>query len=221
MRIICALFLLVLSELAVLPSGSGSINALGYVNLTVPPGLSLIANPLFNTVDSRLGSLLGSSSGYPAGAMIYLLRTNQYLIATFDAAQNGWQPDEVAQIPLLPGEGFFFRNPSSNVLTLTLVGEALQGHLTNSMPAGFSLRASMVPAQGSLDFLQFPGEPGDEVFVLNLKTQKYEGYFFDEFELRWVPTVPQLEVGQAFYVFKSHPRDWVQVFSISGGFNPP
>jgi hypothetical protein len=72
----------------------------------------------------------------------------------------------------------------------------------------------MVAAQGTLDRWEFPAEPGDEIFIWDTQAQRYDGYYFDDFELRWVPSPPPITVGSAFYVFKEKAADWVETFSI-------
>jgi hypothetical protein len=191
--------------------GFGSINTLGYVNVSVPPGFSLLSNPLINRVDSRIFKLFGGD--YPDGCKIFLLRSGGFITVEYFADSKEWLPAEYAAIELFPGEGFFFQNAGST-LTITFVGEVPQGTLTNHIPAGYSLRASMVPTQDTLDHWDFPAEPGDQVFILNPKTGGYTGYWFDEFELRWQPSPPPFTVGEAFYVFKGKAADWVETFSV-------
>jgi hypothetical protein len=48
-------------------------------------------------------------------------------------------------MPLVPGEGFWIRNPTDNPLLQDFHGDVLQGRLTNSLPAGFALAGSSVP----------------------------------------------------------------------------
>src|SRR5262249_10890421 len=152
----------------------GSINAVGYVNTALPPGFSLISNPLFNTVDSRLSSLFGGN--YADGSKIHLLRPDGFITVEYFANSKEWLPEEYAEIELFPGEGFFFFNAGSTAGLVTFVGEIFQGTLTNQIPAGYSLRGSMVPAQGTLDHWDFPADPGDQVFIFDSKKQQYEGY---------------------------------------------
>lgn len=201
---------LILTTLAIEP-GFGTVNAVGYVNVPVPPGFSLLSNPLINKADARISGLFRGD--YADGCQLFVLRPGGFVVAEYFADSQEWLPAEVAELKLYPGEGFFFLNVGKTV-TVTFVGEVPAGTLTNHIPAGFSLRASMVPVQSTLDRWNFPADPGDQVFVLNSLGQGYTSYTFDEFELRWLPSPPPITPGQAFYVFKQKPADWVEVFSI-------
>src|SRR5262245_57384389 len=79
-------------------------NAVGYVNTSLTPGLSLISNPL-SREDSRIADLFANSSIVPDGATIYVLGSTGYVTARFDASLSQWVPPETAEIELLPGEG--------------------------------------------------------------------------------------------------------------------
>src|SRR4051812_8902448 len=135
--------------------GVFSANAVGYVNLSLRPGLSLIANPLFYTNNS-IGFWLRHP---PAGTQGYRYTADSgYEISTFDETEDAWSNPDL-QVPI--GEGFFFRNPSETNYTQTFVGEVLQGTLINHLPAGFSTKGSLVPAAYTLSQHGIPGEAGD------------------------------------------------------------
>ena len=190
----------------------GGVTAVGYVNTSLPPGFSLISNPLINKTDSRIAALFPGD--YADGSKIHVLRSTGFVTVEYFADSKEWLPAEDAQIELFPGEGFFFENAGRTAGLVTFVGEMAQGSLTNHIPAGYSLRGSMVAAQGTLDRWEFPAEPGDEIFIWDTQAQRYDGYYFDDFELRWVPSPPPITVGSAFYVFKEKAADWVETFSI-------
>jgi hypothetical protein len=192
-----------------------SLNAVGYVNVTCPPGFSLIANPL-NTTNNSLNSLLPYNNGaIPVNTQIFKYGASGYQIATMDEFDLVWVPN----LTLDPGEGAFFKNTEGANKVLTFVGEVLQGKLTNSIPSGYSIRSSKVPQEGTLGAsaggvnLLVPGQPNDQVF-------KYtpSGYVistFDEFDLVWVPNVT-IKVGESFFVKKSAPDNtWIRDFSAN------
>ncbi len=58
--------------------------------------------------------------------------------------------------------------------------------------------------------------PGDQVFVFDSAAKRYDLYYFDDFESRWVPSPPPIRPGSAFCVFKQKAADWVETFSIRG-----
>ena len=58
----------------------------------------------------------------------------------------GW----ITDTSLLPGEGGLLQNYSGEEFTVTCIGEVLQGNLTKPIPAGLSIRSSMVPEAGGI-----------------------------------------------------------------------
>src|SRR5207248_8222593 len=90
-----------------------SVNAVGYANLQLPPGLSLIANPLYYT-NNDLGFWMPNppdgSKGYKYTA------SGGYQVSTFDAIGGQWS-NRTLQVEI--GTGFLFRNTSQSYLTFT------------------------------------------------------------------------------------------------------
>lgn len=186
-------------------------NVVGYVNLRLPPGLSLIANPLSYT-NNTLGFWMPS---VPDGAQVYKFTPGGgYEVSTFDAIDSGWSnPDLDVSI----GTGFYFYNPSSDVLQLTFVGDVLQGELVNPLPAGVSTKGSLVPQSGSINSLHnIPGESGDEIRIFTNDFQGGGAYEASRYKKGqgWVPDL-QLAVGQGFWIQKQHAQDWVRYFDAN------
>ncbi len=184
-----------------------SLNVVGYYNLTVPANqLVMIANQL-NTTNNKISSLL---PGGPPGALLYKYNGG-YTSYAFDDADMVWTPDGNAT--LNPGEGCFFKSPVAT--TVTFVGEVLQGSLTNTLPIGaLAMRSSIVPQSGTPTALGIPGEGGD---LLYKYAAGYTSYAFDDADLVWTPSVPTLNVGEAFFYKKSPTAtssQWVRNFTV-------
>ena len=131
-----------------------SVNAVGYVNKSLGSGFSLITNPL-SFGDNMLSELIPSA---PDGSKVFVFRNGAYDTASYLSALNSWTKD----LNLPVGEGFFFENTSDTAVTVTFIGEVLQGGDTNKqVPAGLSIQGSLVPQAGSLSDLAFPGGDGD------------------------------------------------------------
>jgi hypothetical protein len=187
-----------------------SVNAVGYVNTQLRPGLSLINNPLLatvNTVESLMRDL-------PDGTQVYKYVTGiGYEVSVYDEIQGSWSnPD----MDLSPGIGFFVDNPSGATVVNTFVGEVLQGVLINNLPAGFSTEGSLVPQSGSInDVHGIPGENGD---LIRLYVNDGEGggsYIISTFTNgAWMPDVI-LGVGEGFVSEKQNAQDWIRNFSIT------
>lgn len=179
-----------------------SVNAVGYVNLQVPKGFSLIANPL-KAATNTVGSLLASA---PDGTTVYKFNGKSYDINAKDFGDFA-NPAQA----LNPGEGAFVNAPSA--FGVTFVGEVLQGSLTNAIPAGFSIRSSLVPQAGQLDtVLKFPVVDGDVVYRFNNAKNSYDIFTYDFGA--W-DTAPVPAVGESFFVKKAAAVNWVRDFSVN------
>jgi hypothetical protein len=193
-----------------------SINAVGYANLTVPPGFSMIANQL-NTANNTIGSLIPTP---PVGTRVFKWNGTQFTIFDYTTnpftQQNGWSPNGSAT--LNPGEGAFIFNPSGGNITLTFVGEVPTGTASNtSVPSGFSIVASAVPQSALLQTtLGFPMSAGDRVFRWNGTGYSIHDYTLNPFtqQLAWSPSEPTPAVGESFFSFKGNSASWNRNFSI-------
>ena len=187
-----------------------SVNAVGYVNLTLPIGYSMIANPL-NNGSNALSQVLPNA---PDGATILKFDpAQQKFSATVPSfiLGAGWVPDGT----LRPGEGAFINVPTAS--TITFVGEVPQGTLTQPVPAGYSIQASQVPQTGRVTTdLAFPAGDGDTILQFNSATQKYNTDT-PSFILGagWVPSEPTVAVGTSFFVLKSAAGTWTRTFNVN------
>lgn len=183
-----------------------SLNVVGYHTVKIPPNsLGLIANQL-NTTNNTLGALIPVA---PDGAQFYKY-SGTYTTYTYDETVPGWLPDGNAT--LNPGEGGFFRNNTASELSLTFVGEVMQGTaLTINVPTGLSIRSSMVPQEATLPAMNYPGKDGDQVYTYS---GTYTTYTYDETVPGWLPNDPTLKVGQAFFARKGAGENWVRNFTV-------
>ena len=184
-----------------------SVNAVGYVNVSVKPGFQLIANPL-NASDNKISALIPSA---PDGTTLYKFdsASGSYSINTF--LFGAWStPDQT----LVPGEGAFILNPDTNPLPLTFVGEVMQGDLSNPIPKGFSIKSSQVPQAGALSGdLKFPATEGDTVYKYNTTSKGYDiySYLFGS----WSPNDPAVDVGESVFVNKVDSTPWTRSFNVN------
>jgi hypothetical protein len=192
-----------------LASHNFSANAVGFAGLSAPPGLTLIANP-FNTATNTLNNLL---SLVPDGSQVYKYNGRAYNISTFAAGRGAWD----VNASLNPGEGAFFKNNTATNLLLSFQGEVLQGSLTNSLPAGYSMRASMVPQAGQADtLLGLPGQDGEIAY--RFANGNFVGYTYfagygwcDDSYTIGLP----LRIGEALFINKAAPTNWTRAFSVT------
>lgn len=198
-----------------------SANAVGYVNLTLQPGFSLIANPLDNT-NNGINVLF---AGFPSTTRIYRFNADQtYTVATKVGANFN------TNMVMDPGQGFFINIPGATPVTVTFVGEVPQGNLSNPLiPGAYQIRSSQVPQALNLgrpntpvgtQTLQFPANIGDVVFQFN--GTYTTASFVNVAGGRWSGAAgaegPIINVGSSFFLFKAaagSPNAWTRTFSVN------
>jgi hypothetical protein len=180
-----------------------SINTVGYVNLDIPAGFSMISNPL-DAGDNTIGNVLSS---VPDGTVVYKFNAGSGSYSISTAFGGTFFPD--GSITLAPGEGVFINAPSA--FSVTFSGEVMQGELSNPLPAGFSIVSSQVPQEGSLQALGYTGTDGDVVYQFSNSSGTYSinTYFGGSF----FPSEPNVGIGEAFFVNKASAGSWDRNFS--------
>jgi hypothetical protein len=180
-----------------------SVNAVGYVNYNIPNGFSLIANPL-NTTNNTIGYLLQNVPNF-----CNFLSWNGTGFDTATYIFGAWDHPEYS---LKPGEGGFINTDTP--FTITWVGEVMQGSLTNDIPSGFSVRASMVPQAGGVTSVLGLTQLGT---FDNL--QKWNGTGYDTYTVLpgggWDPSEPTFNVGEAFFLNTGGSASWTRTFSVN------
>jgi hypothetical protein len=198
-----------------------SVNAVGYVNKKVPGGgkLALISNPL----DAGPGNntIANLFKGVPARTQIYKFNAagTGYDIAEYDDIDNAFLPASAAALEVKPGEGVFVKNNSAAEITITFVGEVMQGTVVNQLPAGLSIRSSIVPQAGPIDTLGLVGAAKDQFYKFDVTAQAYVIWDFDDIDNAWikagVASVPAVDVGEAFFYRSNVPKTWTRTFSVN------
>jgi hypothetical protein len=192
-----------------------SVNAVGYVNKTIPGGnkLALISNPL-NAGEGN-NTIANLFKGVPDGTQVYKYTGTGFVTATYDGLESAFLPPDAASTTIVPGEGVFVRNTSAADIQVTFVGEVPQGTLNNAYPAGLSIRSSMVPQAGTAAELGFVGKDGDQINQFDPATQSYKVSTFDGLENAWLPALTPLAVGEAFFLRASAAGTWTRTFSVN------
>lgn len=184
-----------------------SVNAVGYVNLTIPAGFSIIQNPL-KAADNSVAAVIAAP---PDNTVLYIFSGGKYKVDSFSG--GSWDDGTEA---ILPGQGFFIKNQSGAAFTLTFVGEVMQGNLSTPLAAGFNLVGSQVPQAGIVDtdLGLTPGE-NDVVYQFLPATQKYAVDSFSGGS--WdTATGPSVGVGEAFFYKNSNAAtSWNRTFSVN------
>ena len=191
-----------------------SVNAVGFVNVVIPPlpagpnSFSILSNPL-DAADNSVAALFPNA---PLGSAIY-----KFVGGAFVANNRGFTAWSSPAMTLVPGEAFFFRNPSATQFTNTFVGEVKQGTganaLTTPLVGGFQLVASQVPQSGLVSTdLGLPIALGEAVY----RFQSGAYLTFNRGFTTWSPSEPTIQAGEGFFLKKNpNPANWVRNFSVN------
>jgi hypothetical protein len=182
-----------------------SVNAVGYINLTVPAGFSIIANQL-NAGGNKVTDVFAN---IPDGSTLYKYDGTKYVIDAYDATL-GWDD---ATLTVRPGEGFWIRIPGTASATITLVGEVPQGTLSTPVNKGFNLVSSAVPQSAALvSVLKYTPGDGDTIYFY--RAGKYVINAYDA-TLGWDNGEPVPNVGEGFWIRASAASTWTRTFSVN------
>lgn len=198
-----------------------SVNAVGYVNVSVPLAAApkvltyaMLSNPL-NGTNNNINTILPS---VPDGSQVFRFTTG----AGFNILETyylgvGWDPG-TTELP--PGEGFMMvldNVVSPNPTTVTFVGEVPQGNLTNAVPTGYSVKSSIVPQAGSLSAVLGFDPPSDtQVFKWNIAAQTYPIIYTYFGGGLWDPSEPTVEVAEGFFILNPGSGfQWGRSFTVN------
>jgi len=186
-----------------------SVNAVGYINVPVPVGFSIIANQLI-AADMKISALFPS---VPGGTTIYKFNNqkNGYEVNSYDSDFKEWSD---ANMTLVPGEGAFILNASTAAFTVTFVGEVPQGDVSLDIPAGFSIISSKVPQAGELESLAYKPAGGDTVYRFDNAAKGYKISSYDADFQEW-DSKPSVNVGEGFFILKKTADKWTRNFSVN------
>jgi len=186
-----------------------SVNVVGYVNVSITNGFTMIANPLDfdgTGTNNSLNTVLSNAA--PDFTSVYKFSGGTFGGASFSVSGQ-WFPNQ----SLNPGEGCFINNTSGNPFNVTFVGTVI----TNSSLAiapGFSIVASKMPITGGVGtVLQLTNMTDfDTIYTWNTPGQTYNGASFSV-SGAWFPE-PTITPGQSFFVNAANSKNWVQAFSV-------
>lgn len=180
-----------------------SSNIIGYASVAAPPGFSMIANPF----ESSANSVVELFKSMPDGTSLSKFDTRLSNLTENKIKFGKWtNPSE----KLASGEGGLFFNPTQDYKTLDFFGDVKQGKFSVPIPAGFSMRSSLLPQPGRLHVdLGFPVTEGDVIHLFDKDSQKYVLYPYDP--ATWAVNPPVVSVGESFWVAKKTAKNWQQI----------
>jgi hypothetical protein len=209
-----------------------SVNVVGYINVTAPPGYSLLGNQL-TTTDTTIVGVLGSANA-PATlqncqVLTYVANPPGYTQDIYDVPSGGWVDyvtGTVSGRTLPAGSGFFFYNANTTNITLTLVGTVPQGTNTTALAPGYNMLSTVVPVAQALESTNGFPNVNSMLYLTYSVTAGVPGYtqLLDDIQdsLGWVdyttgtPTEPVPAVGQGYFIYNplTSATNWVNVFTV-------
>jgi len=216
-----------------------SLNAVGYINVTLQPGFNIITCPLIMSPDNTLGTVLNNSSGVLTGNAVYFwspvngysedIAKNVGAGFTDTTNVNGWSFNGTNLAA--NGVGFWFDNKVGTNITVTFVGTVPTGPITNALVNGFNLVGSAVPMSGDIASNSISAltnyNIGDTVYTYNASgSPQYTEYSTANgifaghgYNGNWTaagdPIIPN--VGQGFWYDNKVGTtvNWVENYSVS------
>jgi hypothetical protein len=200
-----------------------SLNAVGYINVTVSPGFNLVSCPLIASPDNTINTLLTNATGqYKKWQFWSYSPATSY--TEYVGSGTGWTPNGSAT--LSPGQAAWLYNPSNTTATVTFVGTVPSGSLTNTLVPGFNLVSSILPTSGNLvtnTLTSFDtATKKDQVWAYTPGTTlttpgSYSEVVATATQGNWTPSQPsQATVGGGFWYNNTAATNntWVENFSV-------
>jgi hypothetical protein len=205
-----------------------SLNAVGYINVTLQPGFNIITCPLIASPNNTIATLLNNTNGQYQSGPRNVAQVQSYIggVYSVDTASegtgtSGWANGGI--ITMNPGQAIFFYNPASTNMYATFVGTVPTGPTTNYLYPGYNLVGSVVPVTG--DIVTNPislftygtnvGRASDQFLTMIPDV----GYNVDTFTAgAWAggdPVVSNAYTGFFFYNALTITNNWVEDFTVA------
>jgi hypothetical protein len=214
-----------------------SLNSVGYVNVAIPTGFSIISDQLYANgqgVAQTVSPLLDTQvlDNHHAGLTFFKYSNPGGYFVFGVTPGNAWSLDPAnslnaaSETTLNPGEAVFVFNPNA-ATTLTFVGTVPQGTLTVTNYSGFNLISSIVPETGAIDsVLGLTPAHGDTLFFYDSTSYGVVGVTPTGAWTTVTPntltppdgTAPSAPVGGGFFYYANvatgTSENWTRTFNV-------
>jgi hypothetical protein len=193
-----------------------SLNVVGYYNVTIPSGATPGDIARYKLVCQQLKpngitapTLNNSITNLPAGTLAYIWTASGWSSPTeYLGGADGWETD--APIPY--GTGIMLKNTAATPITVTFVGDVMEGSLTNSYGGGYSPRGPLVPQAGGLTTVHNFTQAGDKVYTWNPGWPVPNEYLGGTDG--WENGEPVVAVGDAVMISSTAGGSWIRNFTV-------
>jgi len=189
-----------------------SVNVVGYINLNLTNGLNMVANQLDFDGTGTNNTIIGVfSNSLPNGSTVYKFSGGSF--NSYNFARGAWGGNTPG-VSLNPGEACFVSVPSP--VTVTTVGQVLQGSTTNGLSGALTMVSSTFPLSGAIDStgnggLGYTPVNGDAAYLWDPVGQGYVTFNFARGS--WGGPSPTVAVGQGLFLNSVH-TTWVNSFTV-------
>jgi len=214
-----------------------SLNVVGYINLTIPTGYSLLANQLVASPDNKIANVLGTNFETGMQVLKWNPATQGFnqpdgFYDAFDTGTVGeWLDNNFnpSTTTISPGEAFFLLNPHATT-NITLVGQVTQGTTALPVANGYSFLSVVAPLAVDLSTngpLALPAgtNEGLQFFTFSSGSYSQPKSYYTPFDTgsvgEWLdnnfnPTTVTPAVGQGFVFLNGsgHALSWTNTFSV-------
>jgi hypothetical protein len=196
-----------------------SLNAVGYINVTVLPGFNMISCPLIASPDNTINTLLTNGSGQYKKFQFWNWNPATAAYTEDIGTGAGWGSGGTET--LNPGQAAWLYNPGSTNVTVTFVGTVPSG--TNSITLysnSFNLVSSILPTSGDIvtnSLMNFTNAAKkDQAWMWNASLQAYTETIATA--SGWPGGDPvQTNVGGGFWYVNNQTTNnfWTESFSVN------
>jgi hypothetical protein len=192
----------------------------GYATINLTNGYNLIANQLdYDGTGTNNSVVTFFSTNLVAGSTVLAWNTGS---GGFDTASwinsKGvlkWTGNTNSiNAALGEGHGVFVQSPSA--ITLTEVGNVITGTNTIALTPGLNIASAVSPIGGAIQTnLNYVPVVGDTILPFDPSAQGYSTtytYINSKGTLKWSPSQPNLQVGQAVFIQTASTPGWTNVF---------
>ncbi|MDR3434491.1 MAG: hypothetical protein P4L95_21760 [Rouxiella aceris] len=196
-----------------------SQNIVGYINVPLVTGYTALANQLDydgTGTNNTVATVFGTNLVAGTTVLAWEAASASYVSANWILSRGALQwanKTNAISAALNAGQGVFVQSPSTN--NLTLVGTVLQGTNLLSLVTGYNFVSSVAPISGDLvTNLGYTPSVGDNILLWNNTTQSYKEYSYinSRGTSVWSPSVPQISVGQSFFIQAAAAETWTNSF---------
>jgi hypothetical protein len=195
-----------------------SLNAVGYINVTVQPGFNIVSCPLWASPDNSINTLLTNGTGTYKKWQFWAFSPASGYVEELGSA-TGWSKGGTNT--LNPGQAAWIFNPGTSASNLTFVGTVPSGSLTNTLVHNsFNLVSSYLPTSGDIvtnTLMNFTtGTKKDQAWIFTAGTG---GGYVEHLNsgAAWSQGDPvQANVGGGFWYFNAQAtnNNWIENFSV-------